>query len=90
VADAAADWPEPFRRLAAADDEAPLELLAMVWGPRFDRQHALDWLTRAQAADTQAVQAMQRFASRFDALAPPAQRALREALAHNAACRASC
>jgi hypothetical protein len=93
VAETPLRWPAPLERLATEDEEAPLELLAMVWGPRFDREHALDWLTRRTPVDAHAVQAMHRFACRFDALAPPAQRAVREAtaaLAHNAACPASC
>ena len=65
----------------------------MVWGPRFDREHALHWLMESRAADARAVEAMHRFASRFDALPPQAQRVVREAaaaLAQNAACSASC
>ena len=93
VADSALRWPAPLARLAADDQGAPEELLAMVWGPRFDREHALEWLTRLGCPDAQALQAMHRFAARFDALAPSAQRAVREAtvaLAHNGACLASC
>lgn len=93
MADGALQWPAPLARLATGHEEAPLELLAMVWGPRFDREHAIEWLSRVGAADGPALEAVQRFARRFDALAPREQAALREstaALAHNAACLASC
>ena len=93
MADAPLRWPAPLARLAASDEDAPAELLAMVWGPRFDREQALAWLTRLSAADAQALEAMHRFAGRFDALPPALQGAVREAtagLAHNAACLASC
>ncbi len=93
MADPALRWPAELARLAAGDEDEALELLAMVWGPRFDREHALHWLMASRAADAQAIEAMHRFASTFDALPPPAQRVVRQtaaALAHNAACRASC
>jgi hypothetical protein len=93
VADAALQWPAAIARLAAGDEDDAADLLAMVWGPRFDREHALDWLAQARAADREAVEAMHRFASRFDALPAPAQKVVRDsvrALAQNAACPASC
>lgn len=86
-------WPVAIEQLAADDEDAPLELLAMVWGPRFDREHAREWLARRGGPDPFTVAALDRFACRFDALPPPAQRVVREAvaaLAHNAACPASC
>lgn len=92
-ADGGLEWPVPLARLAEGGGEAPLELLAMVWGPRFDRQHGLEWLARIGAADVRTLAAMHGFAHRFDSLAPHAQRSVREAtaaLAHNAACLASC
>lgn len=79
--------------LAAATDDPVTEMLALVWGPRFDREQALALLARLPRADAALVHAVHAFGERFDALAPSGQRALRQGLldiAENAACRASC
>lgn len=79
--------------LAAATDDPVTEMLALVWGPRFDREQALALLARLPRADAALVHAVHAFGERFDAMASPGQRALRQGLrdiAENAACRASC
>ena len=65
------------------------ELLALVWGPRFDREHALGLLARQPAHAALALPALLQAADRFDALHAPAQRRLRQMiLRHRARCGA--
>ncbi len=65
------------------------ELLALVWGPRFDREHALGLLARQPAHAALALPALLEAADRFDALHAPAQRRLRQMiLRHRARCGA--
>jgi hypothetical protein len=93
VVERLADLPDVVGSLAEAADDPRAEILAMVWGPRFDREHALSLLMRLPRADATSVHAIHAFADRFDALAPHGQQALRESvlrLADNAACTASC
>ncbi len=54
------------------------ELLALVWGPRFDREHALGLLARQPAHAALVLPALLQAADRFDALHAPAQRRLRQ------------
>jgi len=87
------DLPAWVEALAATTDEPVAEMLAMVWGPRFDREHALALLARLPGADGALVHAIHAFGERFDALPPAGQQALRQAIlgiADNVACRASC
>ena len=79
--------------LAEASEDPATEMLALVWGPRFDREHALALLARLPRADGECVREIHALADRFDALPPAGQRALRQGIAviaDNAACRASC
>jgi len=79
--------------LAGAIDDPFAEVLALVWGPQFDREQALALLARLPRTQGAWVRTMQAFGDRFDALPPSGQRAVREGLLHfadNAACRASC
>ena len=65
------------------------ELLALVWGPRFDREHALGLVARQPAHAALALPALLQAADRFDALHAPAQRRLRQMiLRHRARCAA--
>ena len=57
-------------------DNPPAELLAMVWGPRFDREHAMAFADRFDALPGEAQQAVRE--------------SLLRRLADNEACRASC
>lgn len=82
-----------LRALADVSEDPAADLLALVWGPSFDRVHALDLLARLPRADGTWAQALHAFGQRFDALPPAGQRMLRQRLlriADNAACRASC
>jgi hypothetical protein len=68
--------------LLATASDPHAELLTMVWGPRFDRQHAMDlWarLPQQQAGATMPMlQALLSTADRFDTLATPTQQRLRQ------------
>lgn len=67
--------------LLAGTDDPHAELLAMVWGPRFDRQHALELLaklSREQSAQAlPMLNALQLAADRFDQLSVQLQHRLR-------------
>ena len=67
--------------LPAKIDEPHAELLTMVWGPRFDHQHALELLAKlSQEESAQALPvltALQSAAGLFDNLSVPAQNRLR-------------
>jgi len=67
--------------LLAGADDPHAELLAMVWGPRFDREHALGlWARLSQRQPGEAVPvlpALLSAADRFDALGAPVQQRLR-------------
>jgi hypothetical protein len=93
VAEGAAALPAWLHAVAAAVDDPASELQALVWGPRFDREHALALLARLPQVEGPWLQALNAFGERYDALPPAGQRALRQGLqrmADNAACRASC
>lgn len=85
--------PAWLQAVAAAVDEPEVELRALVWGPRFDREHALRLLARLPRVEGRWLAAMHAFGERFDALPSAGQQALRQHVLHiadNAACRASC
>ena len=67
--------------LLAGVDDPHDELLALVWGPRFDREHALWlWARLSRRAPQQAVPVLPVLlatAERYDALGLDAQRRLR-------------
>lgn len=68
----------------ASASEPTSELLAMVWGPRFDREHALQ-LARLAAPDSVALdRSLALAADHFDALPPPRQQRLRQHIRHRA------
>lgn len=70
--------------LLATGQEPAAELLAMVWGPRFDREHAVQ-LARLAAPDSVALgHSLALAADRFDALPPPRQQRLRQHIRHRA------
>lgn len=54
------------------------ELMSLVWGPRFDREHALGLVARHPAAALPALPALLAAADTFDALHVPAQQRLRQ------------
>ena len=65
------------------------ELLTLVWGPRFDREHALGLVARQPQHAARALPALLEAADRFDALHASAQRRLRQMiLRHRARCGA--
>jgi hypothetical protein len=53
------------------------ELLALVWGPRFDREHALGLMARQAQMPPQVLHGVLALADRYDALAVSAQWRLR-------------
>nr|WP_255429349.1 hypothetical protein [Ramlibacter albus] len=60
-------------------------MLAMVWGPRFDREHAMAFADRFDAMPPHAQEAVRQSLLRL-----PDNAAWRIARKHNAACPASC
>jgi hypothetical protein len=69
--------------LAQAQDPAA-ELLALVWGPRFDREHAHDLLRGAAPAAAAAGAALLCAADHFDRLPAARQQRLRELIRRHA------
>lgn len=67
--------------LLAGVEDPHAELLAMVWGPRFGREHAMSlWAGLSRREPVQAMPllpALLASADRFDALAAPLQHRLR-------------
>ncbi len=58
----------------------PCDLLALVWGPRFDRDEAVALLARQPALPPGTLAAWMAAADRFDALPAARQQRLRERL----------
>jgi hypothetical protein len=64
--------------LLATTSAPHAELMAMVWGPRFDREHALGlWSELSDQNSSAALQALLCAADSFDALTAPEQQRLR-------------
>ena len=59
-------------------DEPHAELMALVWGPRFDRDHVHRLLARRPGYVPQVLQAVQKAADQFDGLAAPLQSRVRQ------------
>ncbi|MDR7094084.1 hypothetical protein [Hydrogenophaga laconesensis] len=78
--------------LLAGVDDPHDELLALVWGPRFDREHALGlWATLSRRQPNEAVPALPAIlsaADRFDDLAHGEQQRLRRLIIRHRALRA--
>ncbi|MEO7106442.1 MAG: hypothetical protein ABIZ09_08725 [Rhodoferax sp.] len=70
--------------LLASADEPVAELLAMVWGPRFDRDHAQHLAQSATQKDSGLHHALAQAADSFDDLPAPRQQRLRQLLCHRA------
>lgn len=66
------------RALLAASDEPHAELLALVWGPRFDREHAQTLLAALPQAAPAILQTVEQAALEFDGLSAGAQQHLRQ------------
>jgi hypothetical protein len=64
--------------LLAGMPEPHDELMSLVWGPRFDREHALGLVARQPAGAAHALPALLAAADAFDALHIPVQRRLRD------------
>ncbi len=64
--------------LLRTTDDPHAELLAMVWGSRFDREHAHGLLARQPQALPEALRTVLAAADRFDALSAPRQQRLRQ------------
>lgn len=87
---------EPIHRLAqgvrahgpvllAGMPEPHDELMSLVWGPRFDREHALDLVARQPAAAAQTLPALLAAADHFDKLHAGAQGRLRRLIVRHRA-----
>lgn len=73
-----ADMPEPHD-----------ELMSLVWGPRFDREHALGLIARQPALAVPALPALLAAADAYDALHVPAQQRLRQLIRRHRALSAA-
>lgn len=69
--------------LAHADDPAA-ELMALVWGPRFDREHARDLAQTLSLRHTDLDRVVAQAADTFDRLPARRQQRLRQAIRHHA------
>jgi hypothetical protein len=70
--------------LLASTTEPAAELLALVWGPRFDREHGR-YLVQSVAQNRPALDhALAQAADTFDRLPAPRQQRLRQLLRHHA------
>lgn len=91
---------EPARRygqaMLAAHSEPHAELLALVWGPRFDRVHAQHLLADPALGGGMVFKTVMDAADQFDRLPQAQQQRVRRLIARhhrrwdNAACTASC
>lgn len=68
---------EPVRALAPAllsqAEEPHAELMALVWGPRFDREHARALLARSTVSAQAAARILEQAAAGYDTLAAAQQ-----------------
>lgn len=64
--------------LLAGYDEPHAELMALVWGPRFDRAHAHALLERRPGHVSQVLRTVQSAADQFDQLASQEQQRVRQ------------
>lgn len=71
--------------LLAGMDDPHDELMSLVWGPRFDREHALGLLARQPQAAAHTLPALLAAADHFDALHAPAQGRLRRLIVRHRA-----
>jgi len=74
--------------LLAGMDDPHDELMSLVWGPRFDREHALGLLARQPQTAAYTLPALLAAADHFDALHAPAQGRLRRLIVRHRALRA--
>lgn len=64
------------------------ELMSLVWGPRFDREHALQLVARQPETAGRTLPAVLAAADYFDALRAPLQGRLRQLIVRHRALRA--
>lgn len=97
------DWVQPVRTygpsLLGETPDPHAELLALVWGPRFDREHAHGLIDQQTPAQADLFQTVIEVADRFDHLAGAQQQRVRQLILRhraqvlrwdNQACLASC
>ena len=70
--------------LLASTTEPAAELLALVWGPRFDREHAQHLALSVTQNHSGLQRALAQAADTFDRLPAPRQQRLRQLLRHQA------
>lgn len=66
------------KTLLATSEEPHAELLALVWGPQFDRVHAQGLLARAPTQAPHLLQTIDQAAKQFDGLADAQQQRVRQ------------
>lgn len=69
--------------LLGSTPEPSAELLALVWGPRFDREHARSLLERSPGLQPDTVRSVMRAADLFDGLPLPRQQRIRQLIARH-------
>ncbi len=97
------EWAQPVRiygpSLLGETPDPHAELLALVWGPRFDREHAHVLIDQQPSAQAGLFKTVMEVADRFDHLAGAQQQRVRQLILRhraqvlrwdNQACPASC
>ncbi|MDP2368461.1 hypothetical protein [Rhodoferax sp.] len=88
------DWAQPVRAygqsLLGDVSDPHAELLALVWGPRFDRQHAHALLDHQFPAQTGLLKTVMEAADRFDRLGGAQQQRVRQLILRHRAQTARC
>jgi len=64
--------------LLAGTDDPHAELMALVWGPRFDREHAHHLLAALPRAEPAIIHTLEQVATQFDGLALAQQQRVRQ------------
>jgi len=72
------------RLLLAGADDPTAELMALVWGPRFDREHARDLVQSLAPRQTDLDRVVAQAADTFDRLPAQRQQRLRQAIRRHA------
>ena len=72
------------RLLLAGADDPNAELMALVWGPRFDREHARDLVQSLAPCQTDLDRVVAQAADTFDRLPAQRQQRLRQAIRRHA------
>ena len=88
------EWAQPVRAfgpsLLGETPDPHAELLALVWGPRFDREHAHGLIPQQPSAKAGLFKTVMEAADRFDHLAGEQQQRVRQLILRHRALTARC